>query len=167
MKILYGLCALLLPLTLVAQDDTAKCGTPEHMAFDFWVGEWQVTNPDGKPAGQNTIDKIEGGCVLRENWRSATSGFTGTSYNFYNQRDERWEQLWLDNNGGFLKLAGNRKDNQMVLESAPAPNDQGADVVQRITWTANEDGSVRQYWETITGGDQIQVAFDGLYRKAK
>jgi len=29
----------------------------------------------------------------------------------------------------------------------------------RVTWTPNEDGTVRQLWETIT---DITIAFDGL-----
>ncbi len=28
----------------------AACDTPEHRAFDFWLGEWQVKTPDGKIA---------------------------------------------------------------------------------------------------------------------
>ena len=29
----------------------------------------------------------------------------------------------------------------------------------------NDDGTVRQLWETITEDDKITIAFDGLYRK--
>ena len=165
MRIIKILLVLLLPITATAQQQ-AGCSSDAHAEFDFWVGQWQVT-ANGKPAGNNTISKIENGCVVRENWSSATSAYTGTSYNFYNQTTEQWEQLWLDNQGGFLKLAGTRKDNQMILQAAPAKNEEGAEVIQRITWTANQDGTVRQLWEALTAGKDPQIAFDGLYKKAE
>ena len=164
---------LLLFLFLVAsvpafsQAKPAPCNLPEHSQFDFWLGKWSVTTANGKPAGVNSIAKIEGGCAISENWVSATPGYTGTSYNFYNQQDKQWEQLWLDNQGGVLKLAGNRSDNQMVLRSAPAVNGDGDEVIQQITWTLNDDRSVRQLWEVLTSGKDTTVAFDGLYKKSE
>ena len=39
--------------------------------------------------------------------------------------------------------------------------------VNRISWTPNEDGTVRQHWETRTGDADWTTLFDGLYtRKA-
>ncbi len=43
-----------------AQEESCACCTENHRAFDFWVGTWQVTNPDGSLAGTNTIVKSEG-----------------------------------------------------------------------------------------------------------
>ncbi len=43
-----------------AQEESCACCTENHRAFDFLVGTWQVTNPDGSPAGTNTIVKSEG-----------------------------------------------------------------------------------------------------------
>jgi hypothetical protein len=37
---------------------------------------------------------------------------------------------------------------------------------QRITWTPNPDGSVRQHWEASTdAGKTWTTSFDGLYRR--
>ena len=114
----------------------------------------------------NIIDKVQDNCILRENWTSATQGYTGTSSNFYNSNTDQWEQIWLDNQGGSLHLKGNRKGNQMILQSDEFKNDKGEPFFHRITWTLNDDGSVRQYWETITNNKEIVVAFDGLYKKS-
>jgi len=54
----------------------------------------------------------------------------------------------------------------MILQSDEAKNAKGEPYFHRITWTLNEDGSVRQYWETITNNKAIVVAFDRLYKKA-
>ena len=53
----------------------------------------------------------------------------------------------------------------MILQSDEAKNKEGQSFYHRITWTQNDDSSVRQYWETSTDGKDITVAFDGLYKK--
>lgn len=149
----------------MAQTNTCNCCTQQHKAFDFWIGEWDVTNPDGSPAGKNKIEKIQDNCMLLENWTSAKGNYTGTSQNFYNLKTKQWEQLWIDNQGGYLKLKGHRKGNQMILRTDNETDSSGKSFYHRVTWTANDDGTVRQLWETLTEGEDVVVAFDGLYKK--
>jgi len=153
-------------LSMNAHKD-CNCCTETHSEFDFWIGNWTVTSPNGTLAGTNVIDKIQDNCVLRENWTSATPGITGTSNNFYNAAKKQWEQIWIDNQGGSLHLKGNRVRNQMILKTDVAKNQNGEPFYHRVTWTKNGDGSVRQYWETITNDKDIVVAFDGLYKKTE
>lgn len=41
-------------------------------------------------------------------------------------------------------------------------------IVNRVTWTPKDDGTVRQYWETHTYKQkEWQNAFDGIYKKVK
>jgi len=156
---------LLFVFTAVAQDNECACCIEKYSEFDFWIGTWEVTNPDGSKAGTNKIEKVQTNCVLRENWTSASPNYTGTSNNFYNSKTKQWEQLWVDNKGMSLKLKGNRVANQMILRSDDQTNPKGESFFHRITWTANEDGTVRQLWETITNKTKVIVAFDGLYKK--
>lgn len=169
MKLLILLFSLMIfNSSLVAQtDDNCKCCTENHAAFDFWIGNWKVINPDGSLAGTNAINKIQDNCILRENWKSAKGNFTGTSFNFYNVKTNKWEQLWIDNQGSSLHLIGNRVGNQMILMTDEETNKEGKPFYHRVTWTKNDDGTVRQYWETITNKTEITVAFDGMYRKIK
>ncbi|MBC3844903.1 hypothetical protein H8K90_00795 [Winogradskyella echinorum] len=152
-------------LSVTAQNTSCKCCTEEHIAFDFWLGTWEVTNADGTKAGKNIIKKVQGGCILQENWTSATLGYTGTSNNFYNLKTRQWEQIWIDNQGASLHMKGNKFGNQMILRTDDEINSEGKVFFHRITWTANNDGTVRQLWETITNKTEITVAFDGLYKK--
>ena len=165
MKSNLFLFVALFSLSLFSQSKTCSCCTEFHDDFDFWIGEWVVTNPNGQQAGTNSITKIQGGCVLLENWISATAGYTGTSTNFYNATTKQWEQLWVDNQGGSLHLKGAREGNQMILKSDPLKNAKGQSYYHQVTWTLNEDGTVRQLWETFTEYQQKTVAFDGLYTK--
>ncbi len=164
MKISLSIILLLFLSVANAADQAPSCASPDHQAFDFWEGEWSVHNADGSLAGTNSIKKIQNNCVLEENWTSAKGGFTGTSLNFFNAEKKQWQQLWLDSSGGNLELSGSRIDNQMILRTVEAIDKDGNGYFHRITWTNNEDGSVRQLWETVTG-DNISIVFDGLYSK--
>jgi hypothetical protein len=139
----------------------AACQTPEHRQFDFWLGEWEVFLPNGKKAGDSRIESIAAGCALLENW-TGTGGFSGKSLNSYDGTDKRWHQSWVDSSGSRLELAGAYADKRMVLSSAPGGT------VQRIAWSVNDDGSVRQLWEaTEDAGKTWTVQFDGRYMRRK
>ncbi|MGI9550335.1 MAG: hypothetical protein ACR2MT_03975 [Aurantibacter sp.] len=164
-KQLFLICVFLFSTWIGFSQDNCPCCTENHQAFDFWEGEWKVTNPDGTAAGRNVIVKLEDNCVLRESWKSANGNSTGTSTNFYNSTTGQWEQLWVDNSGSHLKLKGNRTNNQMILASDEFVGADGKKGIHRITWTSNEDGTVRQLWEVLQEGKVVRVAFDGLYTK--
>lgn len=157
--------ALLFTISINAQTNTCKCCTEKHSEFDFWIGTWEVTNPDGSKAGENSIEKVQDNCILQENWTSATPGYTGTSNNFYNYKAKQWEQIWVDNQGASLHLKGNKVGNQMILRTDDETNAEGKTFFHRVTWTDNDDGTVRQLWETITDGSETTIAFDGLYKR--
>ena len=141
-----------------------RCDTPEHRQFDFWVGDWNVTGPRGKLVGTNLVTLEEDGCVVHEHW-AGSGGSTGQSFNFYDRTDGKWHQIWVDNGGSWLNLAGSYVDEKMVLQGVNA-GPAGKPQLQRITFTRDADGSVHQVWDTSDDeGKTWQVAFDGLYRK--
>jgi hypothetical protein len=141
-----------------AQTPPAKpCAGIEHRQFDFWIGEWDVFGPQGKQVGKSRIELHGGGCFLLENW-SGASGVDGKSLNMYDASDKLWHQSWYDSSGSRLDLAGALVAGKMVLTSA--------DGAQRITWTPNGDGSVRQLWESSKDqGKTWTASFDGKYVK--
>ena len=144
----------------------APCSAPEYRHFDFWIGEWTVTTPDGQYAGKNSIQPMLNGCALYESW-TGSSGYRGDSVNFYDQVKNRWHQTWIDYAGNALYGNGGLVDDSMVL-SGPGKNAKGIDIINRITWTPNQDGSVRQHWETSSDkGQTWATSFDGLYTKVK
>lgn len=163
---------LSLPLLLAAAGaaaaDAAKpppCAAAEFHQFDFWIGDWTVTQPDGKPAGSSHIEAILGGCAIGEHWTGA-KGSVGKSYNAYDPQAKQWNQYWVGNDGQPLGLSGGLQGKAMVLSGSHPPQ-AGVTTIERITWTPNADGSVRQLWEQSTdGGTHWTTAFDGLYRKA-
>ncbi len=145
----------------------SPCKTrPEYRQFDFWVGEWDVTNPRGQQAGVNSVQLILGDCVVFENWTGAGGGH-GKSFNVYNAAKGKWQQTWVDNSGGVLELLGEYKDDQMRFTGETVGRG-GAKTLERLTFTKLGDGRVRQFWEQSTdGGKTWTVAFDGTYVRKK
>lgn len=157
----------LLPAVLAATLALAQTPPPPPVNhdFDFWVGDWTVTNQaTGKPAGHNLIELKHGGRVLVENY-TTPGAYTGMSVNAYDARTQRWHQCWMDNSGGVLDLYGGLVDGKMVLTGeTPLPG--GGRQLERITWTPNPEGTVRQHWEqSADAGKTWTTAFDGLYRR--
>jgi hypothetical protein len=164
------LLALLSAVTLRAQTPATPAAPPPpppiNHEFDFWLGEWQVTTPDGKPAGTSRIESVSNGHGLMENWTGdpAAGGGNGKSLNCYNLATKQWQQFWIGSGGGVLELAGGLNDGAMVLSGSHAVR--GKTLFERITWTPKADGTVRQFWEqSQDGGKTWKPVFDGLYRR--
>jgi hypothetical protein len=152
--------------TILQAQGPQGCQAPEYRQFDFWVGEWAVTTPQGKSAGSNRIERIIGGCVLQEHWSSSNGG-DGTSLNMWSAADGQWHQVWMDAGGNMLELAGKLEGTRMVLTGThPTPGKPDVLTTERVTWTPLEGGAVRQLWEASTdGGKTWTTQFDGLYTR--
>lgn len=149
------------PQTTAGAAPSAPCSSAEHRAFDFWVGNWEVTAHE-QAAGTNHIELVHNGCVLAEHWVSAAGNFTGSSLNIYDQANQQWHQTWVDTSGTLLQLDGGFSDGSMVM-SGKRPGSNGGEVIHRISWTPNDDGSVRQHWQTSNDGSSWTTLFDGHY----
>jgi hypothetical protein len=139
------------------------CTTAEYRQFDFWAGDWEV-QVQGQPAGHNLVTLEQDGCLLVEHWRASTGGQTGTSFNYYDIRDKKWHQLYLDNSGNagaFPAMAGNLVGEKMILLT-----DASVSPVSRWTWYVVAPGKVRQMAEQSTDGQKTwNVIWDSIYVK--
>ena len=160
--ILLFLCASILSSAQVSKPQCSCC-SDDHLQFDFWVGSWSVSDTLGNPIGKNRVEKIQSGCVLMENWTSAN--MTGTSYNYFDAADSTWNQLWLDSNGGQLKLKGGLINDEMVLKSELIQGKKSL-YYNQLSWKENDDKSVTQTWKVFDKNDQLlQLIFLGIYKR--
>lgn len=157
------IAALLFGWACAQAASAAACDGPEHRAFDFWVGDWLVRTPDGKLAGSNRIEREYGGCVVHERYTTGR-GYSGESLNTFDATRQVWHQTWVDTDGTLLLLEGGLRDGRMVLEGQSVNADKSVSK-QRITWSLNADGSVRQLWEATDAAGAWTVAFDGTYTR--
>ena len=165
-----AIATLLVPSPLIepaqAQSQPAEaCASDDHRAFDFWIGVWDVTAAGSdQPTAESRITPAHGGCVIREEY-ATTSGYTGMGMSFYDAAQKKWHQTWMGTDGAALFIEGGLNDQgEMVLSNRNTPYYTKGTVINRITWTARADGSVRQHWQTSSdAGASWTTLFDGLY----
>ncbi len=133
--------------------------------FDFWVGEWDVHGPGGTPAGTNSIQKEERGCVLIEKWTN-TAGGTGQSINYVDKISGEWVQIWNAEGGSQINIRGGMTDEGMALVGTLHTISNGTTIPFRGLWTPLPDGRVRQFFEQSNdGGETWTTWFEGFYTR--
>jgi tetratricopeptide (TPR) repeat protein len=139
---------------------------PEARQFDFWVGEWDVFNPQGQKVGTSAVQQISAGCGVLENWRDAF-GNEGKSINFYDSNTQKWYQYWIGASGGPLRLSGTYQDGALKYEGEPSTVN-GATSLSRMTFFNLDTNTVRQFAEqTADGGKTWTVTVDFKYVRTK
>lgn len=168
---LYVLAALALTALILAPARSPAgpapgCASAEARQFDFWVGQWRVfkTGAPDKQVSTSLIEKLYGGCAIRENWMPA-SNHPGGSLSAFVPADKGWRQTWVDADGSWVEFKGGWNGAAMVLTGVwPQPGHPTQ--ITRMTYTKGPDGSVRQLGETSDdGGRTWQPGFDFTYRR--
>jgi len=137
----------------------------EARQFDFWVGDWDVFNPQGQKAGTNSVQLFSDGCGLLENWTGALGG-DGKSINFYDAGTQKWYQSWTGTGGSVLRYEGNFKDGAMRFEGETIAN--GKKTLQKLTFTKLDENTVRQLFEASSDdGKTWTITYDLKYVKKK
>jgi hypothetical protein len=141
------------------------CTSPEHKQFDFWVGEWNITDSKG-PAGVNRIEKILDGCVVQEHWQG-NGGLEATSLTLYDSTDKKWHQVLVDNQGSLVMFEGGLKDGKIEMTGTRI-NRRGQQVQLKVTWEPQADGRVRQVLvSSPDSGKTWNTVFDDVYERKR
>lgn len=144
----------------MAQGATTNCAEVEHHQFDFWVGSWNVFNTKGQLVAHSLIEPVYG-CGIRENWMPIGKP-GGGSLSIYLPDDKRWEQFWIDSSGARVIFTGGWNGSAMVIQG------NWAGPLVRMTYSKNDDGSVRQFGEQSTdGGKTWKPSFDFEYKPSE
>ena len=141
----------------------------ESRQFDFWIGDWKVSPSEGGgQVGASHIEKTLGGCVIWENWTSLATGYSGKSYNTYNPDLQRWEQFWVDNQGGMIHFYGGLKDGVMDFWTDDMPQPGGEKLRRHLQFFRLSADKVRQFSQGSTdGGKTWKVEYDFTYVRTK
>lgn len=135
--------------------------------FDFWVGEWNVTNVNGILIGTNIVTSELDGCLVQEHW-TASNGSRGLSLNAYDRETELWYQTWSSQVPqtvfGRLRTSGGFADDTMTLTGT---RDAAAGFTFQDTWTwsENEQGQVIQTALAAVPELDFSAPFTGIYTR--
>lgn len=150
-----------------ASPSPPSCAAPEYAQLDFWVGEWEVRPfAGGAFVAKSRIEKLYGGCAIREHWMPFKGG-GGGSLSLYDRQLGAWHQSWVDSSGSRVEFTGGMRGEAMVLTGLWRGVANGKDGLVRMTYTREQAG-VRQLGEVSTdGGRTWGPSFDFLYLPAK
>jgi hypothetical protein len=143
------------------------CDSAEHRQLDFWLGRWEVYRPDtGKLVAHSLIEKLYGGCAVRENWMPL-QGTGGGSLNSYRPDEKKWRQVWTDSGNNLNDYAGGLENGVMILTGITHPASGPAAPI-RMTYEAKADGTVVQTgYRSADGGKSWQLQYQFVYRRSK
>jgi tetratricopeptide (TPR) repeat protein len=134
----------------------------ESRRFDFWVGEWEVKNAQGQPAGQSSVQRLLEGCALYENWTDLQGG-GGKSLNSYNTDVKQWQQFWTDQYGRVTEYRESEWLDGSLRFTAKQIMPQGPALLH-MTFTPVKPDVVRQFGEmSVDGGKTWTPTFDLYY----
>jgi len=146
--------------------NASACSSSEYRQFDFWVGDWdafEVTDLKTSEAHLR-VEKILGGCVLKETYTGA-NGVEGQSFSIFDRTRGVWHQSWVTSRGQLLTIEGGMQGGKMVLSGAEIAPD-GKNRLVRGTW-APENGGVRETAVRSTdGGKTWEPWFDLIFKPA-
>ena len=153
------------PAMLAAQTPKPMCATPVHHAFDFWIGEWEVSDTAGVVQAASSITSAASGCAVMEHWMPK-QGAEGVSINWLEPTDGKWHQQWVGGDGWIAGFVGGYADGMMtMMATAPRKTPQG-EVQDKMTYQLLPEGRVRQrVLNSSDGGKTWTVAFVGDYEK--
>jgi tetratricopeptide (TPR) repeat protein len=138
----------------------------ESRMFDFWIGEWEVKNPQGQVAGQSSVQRLLEGCALYENWTD-TQGGGGKSLNSYNTDTKQWQQFWTDQYGRVTEYRESEWIDGSLRFTAKQIMPQGPALLH-MTFTPIGVDRVRQFGEmSMDNGKTWTPTFDLYYYRKK
>ena len=170
LALLAVVCSNVLPVRLVAQAGAAPtpcAADSERRRFDFWVGEWDVTTQGGTSVGKSSVQIINGGCSLLENWTSVR-GSTGKSLNSYNPATSAWQQYWVDQSGNVVEFRESVSRDRSLAFLAKTLAVNGTTTLRRLTFTPLSDSTVRQHAEQSSdAGASWTTTYDFVYHRRR
>lgn len=154
MRLLYILVGICFSITSFAQTANQKpCSSPEASQFDFWVGDWMATWSDTLH-GSNHIEKMFGNCTVHENFSDPNTNFLGQSWSVYNINYKKWQQTWVDSQGGYIALTGGMIGDSMILTTAerrvPEKISPTGKLISRMVYYNIKPDSFDWSWEAST-----------------
>lgn len=166
----YNLLLIAL-LPLLNSFSQRPCSTPEYRQFDFWLGEWDAYNPQGKKSGDSKISLQLDSCTILEEWTSTGVQrglrFAGKSYNMFNAATKKWQQYFVDNTGTITKyFNGHYEPGKMILQTDNNKVNDTLWQIQKMTFYDLGPDKVRQHGETSRdNGKTWTTSFDLEYRR--
>lgn len=90
--------------------------------MDIFLGDWDVTNSEGKLTGQSRIAYEKSGKMIRDEW-TASDGSSAQGMSYFDPRNEEWRMTWVDSQGTIVESRGVWNGEAMFFEGQATSKD--------------------------------------------
>jgi hypothetical protein len=132
-----------------------------YQQFDFWIGEWDVTDPAGRKLGVSSVRKAENGALVTERW-TGMGNYTGTNFFYFDPGERHWCMHWISSTREVIRATGRLQDGALVFQGHHVGSD-GRVSDFRGALTRLPGGKVQQKLELGASGANWRVYFEGVY----
>jgi hypothetical protein len=157
-----GCISLVRPSAIAAENSGQT--DPESRQFDFWLGDWAITNSNGSSEASSRVYLALGQYLLVESWDDGR-GHNGENLFAYSADDKSWHGMFADNQGRVHVFTG--KVTPGLAEfygSSRGPK--GEQILNRIRVVRTANDQVEQSWEkSADNGASWTIAFKGEYSR--
>jgi hypothetical protein len=128
------------------------CTAAEYRSLDFWVGEWELSFRQSDGSTGHAVNRITrdelGACVISEHFEQADIGYVGMSHSTWDRARKQWVQTWVDNQGGYITLAGGPVQGESFSFRLDTIEPRGpAKAHFRMIWQNVTPGSLTWRWQ--------------------
>jgi len=122
---------------------------PEFRKMDFWVGEWNVTNAQGAPAGMSKIERILDSCAIQETYMTRQGKELGKSLSTYARLSKTWTQFYVfANRGGITHYTRTEIiGDDVIFYDNPITIPAGGTLMNRMKFIKKDENTVMQVFE--------------------
>jgi hypothetical protein len=124
------------------------CDTdPKYHQFDFWLGAWEVSSdrPGAAKSADATVERVLGGCGLRETWSSARSPTgDGIGMATFSRLTGAWRYFWVSGAGANTDFVGQPLDDKQMQFTVEQPDPSGGKRLRHWTLSQLPDGRLSE-----------------------
>jgi hypothetical protein len=106
--------------------------------------------------GTNHVEKLFGNCSVHENFLDPNTHYLGQSWSVYNPNYKKWQQTWIDSQGGYIALTGEKVGDSIILKteerSVPISVSPTKKLINRMVYYNIEPNKFDWSWEASTDG---------------
>jgi hypothetical protein len=155
--------AMVMPVPVHA-DDAKACAGGEHRQFDFWLGNWAVSN-NGASVGKSKVDLALDQCLIVENWEGARN-HSGENIVGYSPEDRRWYGMFADNEGRIHVFTEGKVAAGVAEFQGTSRGPNGEAVLNRMKIARSGADKVEETWEKSSdNGANWNVVYRGEYSR--
>lgn len=160
-----SVCASLGRQSFGAMEPATCAANPQSRQLDFWLGDWRIAGPDGRPNATSRVHLALNQCMVVESW-SGSQGHAGENMFAYSRDDHSWHGMFADNEGRVHIFVDGKVTSGSAVFSGSSRGPNGETLLHRLSITrAGADRVTQQWQKSADNGVSWSMEFRGEYSR--